>query len=336
MFPGFALSHISYANPLHLICSLEMVEKTWNFLEKKNTSNIQSPFRQFFTPKLPLLSFFCPAQVGLSLSTYPKFTHMTAVFKCIRAVPGSVLGSILRDAVPGELLAWSCLLVKQKSMLGSRMGTLLETPSMLELDPLGKIKRQKAAAALITPCWTSPPLSQAAIIYPEALREELMRLLWNESSLAGCKCPSGHIKGAWILALRSFELCEHSEYTSKKPTKRERETKGRSVNDAVMHPRHWQALSLWEFCPAQLSSTETSPRQDFLELLWGGCSRARCSFTAEPSSSWGFPCVSLVLRIIPFLHGRVPQAPWRGFPSLRSLGSGAAPSLALSVHISVF
>lgn len=145
MFPGFALSHISYANPLHLICSLEMVEKTWNFLEKKNTSNIQSPFRQFFTPKLPLLSFFCPAQVGLSLSTYPKFTHMTAVFKCIRAVPGSVLGSILRDAVPGELLAWSCLLVKQKSVLGSRMGTLLETPSVLELDPLGKIKRQKVS-----------------------------------------------------------------------------------------------------------------------------------------------------------------------------------------------
>lgn len=61
IFTSFALSHISYGNPLRLICSLEMVGKNWIFLKKKIISNIQSPFRQFFTPKLPLLSSFCPA-----------------------------------------------------------------------------------------------------------------------------------------------------------------------------------------------------------------------------------------------------------------------------------
>lgn len=118
-----------------------------------------------------------------------------------------------------------------------------------------------------------------------------MRLLWNESSLSGCKCPSEHIKGIWILVSRSFKLCEHSEETSKKPAKGERETKGRSVNALLMHPGHGQDFSLWEFCHAQLSSTETSPRKDFLqESLDLFFEETHCSFTAKPRSSWGFAC----------------------------------------------
>lgn len=150
-----------------------------------------------------------------------------------------------------------------------------------------------------------------------------MRLLWNESSLSGCKCPSEHIKGIWILVSRSFKLCEHSEETSKKPAKGERETKGRSVNALLMHPGHGQDFSLWEFCHAQFSSTETSPRKDFLqESLDLFFEETHCYFTAKPRSSWGFTCFSLLLRIPHFSPAESLSLPGKDSPPCGARGAG--------------
>lgn len=89
-----------------------------------------------------------------------------------------------------------------------------------------------------------------------------------------------------------------------------------------MHPGHRQDFSLWEFCHAQLSSTEHPQGRTFCSFFEEAVPGLTVLSQPNPEDPGIFTCVSLPLRITPFLRSRVPQASWKGLPSLRCWGAG--------------